>query len=581
MPSPRANQLARLHQAELAVAGTLVAQRTRQLAQQADPAAVDSWWAQARPELLALVAAGFAGTVALGARFLGRLAGLEGRTVEPVRARWSTARAEASLHATGPAEFKTHVAAGGSPVEARAAMATTMSGAAQRLALAGERDTVAATVRDSDVIVGWRRQVDADPCAWCAMLASRGAVYKSAATAAGFPYHDHDQCIAVPLFEREQEPPEVELLYERWLQVTAGHSGRSAIREWRRWWDEHRGQVDLNGARQERTSDRSQAQERDRQQEREREAQRRREQEADAERDRRDRERREAAERARRRNPQVVTGSDPQWWEQIREDTDEPIPVRDLRVSGGDFPYSVANGRAVRRNGVAYLIEDGSEPDWRRVVNELEEIHATLPGGSQHQHAYVWLAGRNPADAYWERQYNRPGFRSLATAGDGSVRVWGQTDASVSPRRHRESLQHEFGHNLSSNAEARGLDARGRAWADAVTADDTPLDRVTGFITFNALDPRYSAKAGNINFGVRPDRPFPRGVTDYGASSVGEDYAEAVALYLHGPLGTANLAGRDGRVPVYFRDIFPARAAVLDQLFPDVAARQAAELARR
>lgn len=250
MPGPDANRLSRAHQAELAAVAALVEQQVRRVAAGADRGDIDGWWRRVARELLELVAAAFAGSRTLGARYLRRHATLEGAQVEPALARWDTARAATALRVTGPVEWKRHLAATGDEAGARQVMATTLAGSAQRLALAGDRDTVAATVRDSDVVVGWRRQVDADPCAFCAMLASRGAVYKTAATAGdpqfgGTQYHDHDQCIVVPLYEREEEPPEVDELFHLWRQVTTGHSGKAAIREWRRWWDENRGEVDL------------------------------------------------------------------------------------------------------------------------------------------------------------------------------------------------------------------------------------------------------------------------------------------------------------------------------------------------
>src|SRR5690606_32687268 len=43
----------------------------------------------------------------------------------------------------------------------------------------GGRRQVIDTVRDDPVALGWYRVTDGDPCAVCALLASRGAVYRS------------------------------------------------------------------------------------------------------------------------------------------------------------------------------------------------------------------------------------------------------------------------------------------------------------------------------------------------------------------------------------------------------------------
>lgn len=182
-------------------------------------------------------------------------AGAEGRTVDPVLAEWNTDQVLTSLRVTGPVAFKQAIADGHDETQARNIMAKRMAGAAERVVLRGERDTVMATVESSDEIVGWRRVPDDDPCFWCAMLVSRGAVYSSRASATqvvgrrgvargnqalGASYHDHCQCTAVPLYEHEDEPPEVADLYQQWLDVTAGKSGEQALRAWRQYWDERK-----------------------------------------------------------------------------------------------------------------------------------------------------------------------------------------------------------------------------------------------------------------------------------------------------------------------------------------------------
>jgi hypothetical protein len=77
---------------------------------------------------------------------------------------------------------------------------------------------------------------------------------------------------------------------------------------------------------------------------------------------------------------------------------------------------------------------------------------------------------------------------------------------------------------------------------------------------------------------------YPDGVTPYATSSVREDWAEAAEFYFGtdagGALGTGRLASSGRTVPIWFRDLFPARAAVLDQYFPEFAAQQLAEIRR-
>lgn len=228
----------------------------RRLAQAADLDDIDAWWRKIVEQLVALIAAGWAVARELAEVFLGEHAAIEGHEVVPVLAEWSTERVLASLHATGPAKFKASIAGGNTPPAARATMATTLAGSSERLVMAGERETVEATVEDSDVIVGYRRVGDGDPCSWCAMLISRGSVYKTAKSAGqvvgrggrsrsrkdtrraiGEGYHDNDGCTVVPLYESEEEPDEVVDLEDQWQEVTAGLYGRKALNAWRQHWE--------------------------------------------------------------------------------------------------------------------------------------------------------------------------------------------------------------------------------------------------------------------------------------------------------------------------------------------------------
>lgn len=221
----------------------LVYRQVRDLARRAQTGDIDAWFARALEDLLALIAAAFEALRQVTSTFLAEHAELEGHVVAPVLAEWDTEQVSESLRITGPVAFKQHMTESGGDVEQSVqVMADRMAGAAQRQALGGERRTVEATVENSAEIVGWRRVSDGDPCAFCAMLVSRGAVYKDAASAGdaragGIPYHDRDGCTAVPLYEHEEEPAEVAALYQQWLDATVGKSGDDAVRTWRRYWD--------------------------------------------------------------------------------------------------------------------------------------------------------------------------------------------------------------------------------------------------------------------------------------------------------------------------------------------------------
>lgn len=239
MPSPAANQLTRRHRAQVIAVGRAVVRPVRATAGRASVGDVDSWFDSVLDRLLHIIRGGWVTSRTLGDRYVREHARVEGRAVVPEPALWVPDRVTTSLRVTGPVEFKRHLELTGNETAAKRVMAKTMSASAQRHALAGERDTVAQTAAASDVIVGWRRVTDGNPCAFCAMLAGRGAVYGQ--TSVHFDAHDGDECTAEPLYEHEDEPETVLALQEQWRQATAGTSGKAALRAWRRHWDEQRG----------------------------------------------------------------------------------------------------------------------------------------------------------------------------------------------------------------------------------------------------------------------------------------------------------------------------------------------------
>lgn len=99
------------------------------------------------------------------------------------------------------------------------------------------------TAQDTRRPVAWARVLTgAEDCAFCVMLASRGAVYKSKATAERtednpfVKYHDNCDCVAVPVYTSKAWPgkDEAETLYKLWLSATDGFKQRDAINALRR-----------------------------------------------------------------------------------------------------------------------------------------------------------------------------------------------------------------------------------------------------------------------------------------------------------------------------------------------------------
>ncbi|MFJ6893583.1 hypothetical protein [Streptomyces hokutonensis] len=115
--------------------------------------------------------------------------------------------------------------------------------AAERVALNGARSTVWNHMQRDRRTIGYiRLSRTGTPCGWCAMLISRGPVYRSQSSAEyadGDRYHDNCHCYAEPVFSREQYngSPTYELnrrYEELWPKVTRGLSGKAAVSAWRR-----------------------------------------------------------------------------------------------------------------------------------------------------------------------------------------------------------------------------------------------------------------------------------------------------------------------------------------------------------
>lgn len=130
-----------------------------------------------------------------------------------------------------------------------------LAAAGARVAINGARNaTTQASYRDGRVL-GWIRISDGDPCYFCAMLISRGAVYRNEFTAGVgaredgrtflgdglFKYHDNCGCTAEPVYVDSlnwaNDPKYAENKYYRELwdrYIKDKFSGDDAINEWRK-----------------------------------------------------------------------------------------------------------------------------------------------------------------------------------------------------------------------------------------------------------------------------------------------------------------------------------------------------------
>lgn len=145
-----------------------------------------------------------------------------GSGTTPILSRAADSRAvAASLVVTGPASMKAGMTRG-EPLARVIDIAEARSArAAMRHSLDGGRGTLFATVEADADALGWARTTSGNPCAFCAMLASRGPVYSKRSV--DFQAHDGCHCTAEPVYRRDADWPSGSRQYrELWDEVTAG-----------------------------------------------------------------------------------------------------------------------------------------------------------------------------------------------------------------------------------------------------------------------------------------------------------------------------------------------------------------------
>ncbi|MEV4642765.1 hypothetical protein AB0J80_36030 [Actinoplanes sp. NPDC049548] len=125
--------------------------------------------------------------------------------------------------------------------DAHSRAGTRQAAAVSRLVMNGARSATWSLGELDRRVIGYARVSESGtPCGWCAMLISRGAVYKTkrgAEYSDGDKYHDNCHCHAEPLFTTDQYADkrfELNRSYGRlWPTVTAGKSGKAAVAAWR------------------------------------------------------------------------------------------------------------------------------------------------------------------------------------------------------------------------------------------------------------------------------------------------------------------------------------------------------------
>ena len=165
---------------------------------------------------------------------------------------------QTSLEVLGPINIKAKTARGMTPDAAARKALVEVSGAATRHVLEGDRQATLAAMRNDSRLVGWVRITDGNPCSFCAMLASRGPVYRDDAFNSnargprnlnpGIPFlgdgsfkaHDHCQCRMSPVYSTDAAwPGRAHEFNDLWnANIRGKYSGKEALKAWRRLYEQ-------------------------------------------------------------------------------------------------------------------------------------------------------------------------------------------------------------------------------------------------------------------------------------------------------------------------------------------------------
>jgi hypothetical protein len=114
------------------------------------------------------------------------------------------------------------------------------SGLVDAIGMDGGREVIADAIQKDRLVKSVARGTSSDPCHFCAMLASRGFVYRNEKSAGLSEeiekFHVNCHCFPIVRWTRETELPELNRYFqEKWAEVTRGYSGNEARKAWRRW----------------------------------------------------------------------------------------------------------------------------------------------------------------------------------------------------------------------------------------------------------------------------------------------------------------------------------------------------------
>jgi hypothetical protein len=103
-------------------------------------------------------------------------------------------------------------------------------GVTQKNVLDAGRQTVLKGVQADHKAHGWARETTPGCCSFCALLATRGAVYRSEQSSS-FESHDHCHCFAVPSFTSYEPTAQVREWQQLYTDSTKGVRGSANMRK--------------------------------------------------------------------------------------------------------------------------------------------------------------------------------------------------------------------------------------------------------------------------------------------------------------------------------------------------------------
>lgn len=106
---------------------------------------------------------------------------------------------------------------------------TLVTGVTEKNVLDTGRSTILNASKNDRKAKGWARETEPACCAFCAMLATRGAVYHSEQSG-DFRSHDHCRCFAIPVFNIFNVPDNVQEWQKLYQESTQGVRGSKAMR---------------------------------------------------------------------------------------------------------------------------------------------------------------------------------------------------------------------------------------------------------------------------------------------------------------------------------------------------------------